>query len=237
MDASKMQELMSLYAAGKVPEDYFRSAIASYRQSAFVEETTPTQNYYKSMAIQYGSRAKEYDQEVESYRQQLIEHVRGLTRQLNESVSNPYYKQQNQARAWEKLKKLVSRSGIRKEEYDAVYAGVQGRKTKEKRYRYVLDEENIVFKSAEDIVKASTSRRGNLVTPWGQLAVDYGSAIMSYEDYDRRRGEMRTKYSEQRDLDRQMQESRFTTKKSEILESAEKMFGSPRERVYTERSL
>ena len=228
MDASEMQKLMNLYAAGKVPEDYFRSAIASYRQSAFVDETTPTQNYYKSTAIQYGSRAKEYGQKVESYRQQLMEHARTLVEKVNSPRLSPY----EQGVAKRELESLLA-SGIQTEEI----VGEDAFGKPKTNYRYSIDEASAQFKPAEDIVKSSTSRWGNLVTPWGQLAVDYGSAQMSYEDYARRQGEMRTKYREQRDLDRQMQESRFTTKKSEILESAEKMFGSPRERVYTERSL
>jgi hypothetical protein len=218
MNATDMENLITLYSQGKVPEDYFRSTLAQYRKSNAAVEESPLQTYYKSLSETSLQRASEYSATMQSARAELERYVKS-------EFDNFVAQRNNSNRLWadaglgHNLFKLIDKESIT---YDS--AG-----------NPVLDMSKVSLRSAQDILKAGTSKRG-YKTPWAKIAEQYAMAELNYADYASRRDTALSKYTSQIELDRIQQEEAFAKRQQEVLSTAERMLSTNR-KAYTERSL
>lgn len=215
MDTSEFSRISSLYAQGKVSKEAFQNAVSRFRRSEFMYEESPMSKYYKNLSQTMQARAVKDEQE----RLRLS----GLLDKYYADFDARYTKVKEQSAAaginigkqmFAPLRKQMSDLAL---ERSRLYAGTER-------------------KSLEQLVKESTSKRGNVVTYYGSIAKELAPFQMDYEDYSQRSQDALAKYNQSVETEKKKQLDRFTDLKTELLGSAESMSG-PRERVYTERPL
>jgi chromosome segregation ATPase len=221
MDTAEFSRISSLYSQGKITTDQFRSAVSRFREASYSYEDSPMAKYYQNLSESLSTKAKKDEQK----RLQLSKQMEEVYTTQQQKYSQ-YQQAVNYANSLMETNPQTARNLLR---------------SAERQYAQEILFQDVLYdgstkRSLSDVVAKSRSRRGNLVTPFGQLAYDLAPLQMDYEDYSKRSEEALQKYNATVEQERKRGEERFTKLKTELLGSAEQLAG-PRERVYTERPL
>jgi len=228
MTSDEISRLMDQYSRGDVSEDYFRNAIASYRQAEFTPEQSALAKYYERTSSLYEERAKDYTQQRQKAEEQLrgflveeVERYKAQSKEMrrlrNLGRGADYVKMYELGQASRNILSIVGRSFAPEELLKPDFA------------------QTVTFGNLNYSIKRATSRRGNILTPWGKTQIAFMGARLSEEDYLSQSSVAREKFQTQTQKDAEEQRKRFEENKASILEYAERMF-TPR-KAYTERSL